>query len=1018
MNYDVDFNSKVDMNKHEMKTEEIVDAFRAGKGALSQMKEMPDGTKRFFNVYGDVHDGWDHILNIFMESSCVGPLFEAAIHGKLKTPEKKKENSFKGSETTVDYTDEAITWLLRNTDEKVYLEAYQRDEKKGFYDPAIEAEYEKKDGSLEVTGEKLQEDQNLAYVLIFAALRNHLEAEGFIDKLREINKYSGAGILVTATDEDHITARVVQGKSRPDLPCEMFLMGTITCRPYLDEMIAGSQISGMTIEERIKAAEDGDQDAMESLANSYLNGDETEQDFKESFKWWKRLAEAGSATAQFNTGLYYAKGCGVSRDFAKAAEWMQKAADNGDEDAANAVKAYQSADENLKKAQSGDAAAQAEIAKLYTQMGNSLEQLDIDNDYKEAFKWAKKSADQGNVDGLYILGLCYEHGRGTDFDYEKSNKAYETAAKKGHAPSQWNLACHYLRGFGDNEEEGLMFAYQAADQGYELAVKGLEESGNTVEKLKEFYEDPERIITLESTQYEGRADRCERIRVGDELTYKIVKDKMGKDALELFYKGGSVGLAFQHTVGKIIALLKMNRAKLKVTVKSCIPKSKRGARARNADVKLNMILTEIKPETPEEKQARLEREKKEREARLEKERKEREARAKAEEERRKAEEERRRREEEERRKREEEARRVAEEAKAKAEAEQKAWEEEAARIKAIREDVLAKRLSSIEEVRLKDLTDAESEKNNALSQCENALAETTKSVSDMESELSSLGFFAFGRKGELKKSIETGKQKIQDLSSQKDSIIKTYEEKVAAVNNKADKDAENARPDIEKEYPIPDSPEEKERKRKEEEARLKAEAEAKAKAEAERRAKEEAIRKEKSELEKVFSKWGSNKKNYLGVLQFLRVHPGIYDAHLWNYIPNLIGRDVCPDWKVMDALKSERLVEIKTVNTTNIYGYRHTIDLPFVTKTGEQFIEKYEKLWRSLAEEYPDPTNLPDDKISILAGDIMTRENGATMAKLLEDPILNKVGSSRLTGILRAEIKKQMMVCKNGEYFG
>ena len=268
MNYDVDFNSKVDMNKHEMKTEEIVDAFRAGKGALSQMKEMPDGTKRFFNVYGDVHDGWDHILNIFMESSCVGPLFEAAIHGKLKTPEKKKENSFKGSETTVDYTDEAITWLLRNTDEKVYLEAYQRDEKKGFYDPAIEAEYEKKDGSLEVTGEKLQEDQNLAYVLIFAALRNHLEAEGFIDKLREINKYSGAGILVTATDEDHITARVVQGKSRPDLPCEMFLMGTITCRPYLDEMIAGSQISGMTIEERIKVAEDGDQDAMESLANS------------------------------------------------------------------------------------------------------------------------------------------------------------------------------------------------------------------------------------------------------------------------------------------------------------------------------------------------------------------------------------------------------------------------------------------------------------------------------------------------------------------------------------------------------------------------------------------------------------------------------------------------------------------------------------------------------------------------------------------------------------------------------
>ncbi len=227
-------------------------------------------------------------------------------------------------------------------------------------------------------------------------------------------------------------------------------------------------------------------------------------------------------------------------------------------------------------------------------------------------------------------------------------------------------------------------------------------------------------------------------------------------------------------------------------------------------------------------------------------------------------------------------------------------------------------------------------------------------------------------------------------------------------------DSKNARTDIEKEYPIPDSPAEKERKKKEEEARLKAEAEAKAKAEAKRKAKEEAIRKEKSELEKVFSKWGSNKKNYLGVLQFLRVHPGIEFSHLWNYIPYIDARD----YKTETALKAEGFIQDRRVYTTNIYGYRYDISLPYVTNTGEQFIEKYEKLWRSLAEEYPDPTNLPDDKISILAGDIMRRENGATMAKLLEDPILNKVGSSRLTGILRAEIKTQMMVCKNGEYFG
>lgn len=37
----------------------------------------------------------------------------------------------------------------------------------------------------------------------------------------------------------------------------------------------------------------------------------------------------------------------------------------------------------------------------------------------------------------------------------------------------------------DYEEEGLILAYQAADQGYDLVVKGLEESGNTVEKLRD-----------------------------------------------------------------------------------------------------------------------------------------------------------------------------------------------------------------------------------------------------------------------------------------------------------------------------------------------------------------------------------------------------------------------------------------------------------------------------------------------------------------------------------------------------
>lgn len=831
MNNGTDFNSKIDMNKHEMKADEIVDAFRAGKGALSQMKEMPDGTKRFFNVYGDVHDGWDHILNIFMDSTCIGPLLGAAIHGKLKTPEKKKESTFKGSETTIDYTDKAITWLLRNTDEEVYLEAYQRDEKKGFYEPAIEVEYAKKDGLLEITAEKLQEDQKLAYVLIFISLRNHLEAEGFVDKLREINKYSGAGILVTATDEDHITAKVVQGKSRPDLPCEMFLMGTITCRPYLDEMIAGSQISGMTIEERIKAAENGDQDAMESLANSYLNGNETEQDFRKSFKWWKKLAEEGSAIAQFNTGLYLAKGLGVKRDFGKAVEWMEKAAENGDEDAARHLELYKPAEDNWRKANSGDAAAQAEIAKLFMILGKSVDQSDSNAEFKVAYEFSKKAADQGNPEGLYLLGLCYEYGRGVESDTKKAAEAYKKAADQGHAPSQWNLACFYMNGiYGAveqngpygiwNELEGLMLAYKSADQGYELAINGLERRGDTVEQIIEYYASEDNNFMLEGTQYLGRADRCESIHPGDELTYKFVKDNHGLECMEFFFKGGSVGLMYQYRAAKLMALLKLNRAKLKVTVRSIIPKSKRGKRARNAEVTLNLILTEIKPETSEEKLARLEREKKERETQQ-----------KALEEKRKAE---------------EEARRKAEaEIKAKAEAEQKAWEEEAARIKATRKEVLEKKLSSIEEDRKKRLDAAAEEKNRSLSSCEEEIANAEKAGSDMEKELASLGFFSFSKKNSLKKAILENEDKKTQLADKKEAILKKYEERISEIKKEADLNAQNAKTVIDMQYPIPESPAERERKRIEKQ-------EAEKKRKEEERARKEYIKNLRGEEAKVY----------------------------------------------------------------------------------------------------------------------------------------------------------------------
>lgn len=631
----------------EISMEEFMKMMRSGNGSLQQVVKHADGTTSSTTVYGNVAaDGLDRSVNIFVDRESFNAFLIKKIKkltGEIEDPESEKDpdDLF---EMTVDFTESAIMGILKATKEELTINLYTRDERKATFDHLKQGSKSWKynpDRTIEFNGADLQGDDKTVslYMLAFLEMRQFLRATGKLAELKDLGN-RGAGVILKATGlAEDAKATIVRGRNRPDLPCNMFLFGEQMMRPYMDEMMTDAMMSGMSLDEKIEAAEGGDPDIMEHLAQMYLNGDDVAQDFEKSAYWWEKLANTGNATGQFNIGLYYAKGCGVKRDFAKAAEWMKKSAENGDDDAPNAAAMYDSAAEKLKKAESGDPAAQAEVAKLYTQLGGSLEQFGTQSDYEEAFKWAKKAADQGDLDGLYCLALCYEHGRGTVVAKTKAAATYEKAAKMGHAPSQWNLAVCYLNGSGyeRNEVKGYMWAYQAADQGNELAINGLSYQEKTLNQIIETYRDPETDVVLEGTQYEGRADRCERIKTGTELTHKITKDKNGDEVIELFYNGGTVGLLSKWNSAALLALLKLDRIKLVVKVKSCIPKSKRGARARNADVHLNLLITAKKPETPEERAERLAREEAERVAEEARKRKEAEEKARLEEERKKAE---------------------------------------------------------------------------------------------------------------------------------------------------------------------------------------------------------------------------------------------------------------------------------------------------------------------------------------------------------------------------------------------
>ncbi len=774
----------------EISMEEFMEVVRKGGGSfgVQQIVTDRDGNKHVTDIYGNmsgVNDGLDRSVNVFCHMSDLSP-FVVRLINDVDEVEEDNNPDEKGFVMTVDLMDTAATIVITRTETKCTAELFSRDERKSNSPSNLvdSSEWDVVDGSIqmEISAESLRANKMQYFLLGCAGLRKYIKKEGTLAKLKELGN-KGTGIIVSAKDDD-INIRIVRGKNRPDLPCNMFLLGEQMMRPYPDEMMTEMMMSGMSLEDKIAAAEGGDPDCMESLAQAYLNGDDVEQDFEKSAYWWEKLAETGNAIGQFNIGLHYAKGCGVKRDFDKAAEWMEKAAENGDEDAPDVAKMYKEMSENLQKAQAGDIKAQAVIAKTYMQIGGALEQYGSGSDYEESFKWSKKASDQGDLDSMYCLALCYEHGRGTAPNPTKAAMTYQKAAEMGHAPSQWNLAVCYLNGSGyeRNEVKGYMWAYQAADQGNELAINGLNYQQKTVGQIVEFYNDDENSVTLEGTQYEGRADRCERFRKGTSLTYKITKDKNGDEVIELFYNRATVGLLSKWNSAPLLALLKLDRIRMNVAVKSCIPKSQRGARARNADVQLNLNLVEKKPETPEEKAARLEAERK---AAEEKARKEKE--------------------EAERKAAEEKARKEREDAERKKyEIDFAEWKNKCASIEAKRKSFVTDQLEK-EKKRLEKA--AIDKRDSALASSENTVAEQKKRKADAETALASLGLFKLGEKKAQKQIIADSAKRIADAESAKVNATSAYQSEVASISSVLATKEHSLKAEAEHNMPLPTEPE-------------------------------------------------------------------------------------------------------------------------------------------------------------------------------------------------------------------
>ena len=94
----------------------------------------------------------------------------------------------------------------------------------------------------------------------------------------------------------------------------------------------------------------------------------------------------------------------------------------------------------LKRAEEGDADAQASAAFLY------MQDKFVEKEYNTAYSWARKGAKQKSAYAQYALGICHYAGRGVKQNYKKAVKYFKLAQKQGLKEAIFTMGALYLEG--------------------------------------------------------------------------------------------------------------------------------------------------------------------------------------------------------------------------------------------------------------------------------------------------------------------------------------------------------------------------------------------------------------------------------------------------------------------------------------------------------------------------------------------------------------------------------------------
>lgn len=236
-----------------------------------------------------------------------------------------------------------------------------------------------------------------------------------------------------------------------------------------------------------EAADHGVIAAMEDLADIYSYGTAGQKcDLQAAARWWRKGAEAGSASCMFNYGIYLDNGEGVRRNYRKALEWFRRGAELNHAKCIGGIGWHYFHGKGVKRDYAEAVAcfrrcleltdepvAAYDLGKRYFH-GQGVEQNDA-----EALRYFRQSAKHGYADAIGMLGYMYEKGRGTERNFAKAIAYYRRAVKNGSSDAAYELGRCYEHGIGvaKSIRRAVALYHQAADKGDKDALRALKRLG-------------------------------------------------------------------------------------------------------------------------------------------------------------------------------------------------------------------------------------------------------------------------------------------------------------------------------------------------------------------------------------------------------------------------------------------------------------------------------------------------------------------------------------------------------------